>query len=224
MGILTMVKKAAVGATKIAGAAALGSLKGGPISGASAGLAAGLKMLPKSSAPSKAPAGLPPLNLQGGAPQYASSGSVVTTTTTTTTSGAPKNGRKRLEDLNTRDLQAMDAAGDRIPFAKLKTYYKAPSKGYVILRDSGGGVHCLRKSIARDYGWRPGHKPMLSVGETQAIKKAGRAIDKFYKGEKEAAKYMRFKQHVLGHRHRPAIGYDTVVRPSGEIVIPKKGR
>lgn len=63
----------------------------------------------------------------------------------------------------------------------LKTYYRAP-KGFVIVHDQNGDPYGLPKKVAQWAGlWKPGHKPPISVGDYQALKKADRTVRKFRK-------------------------------------------
>lgn len=69
------------------------------------------------------------------------------------------------------------------PFAiaerNLRTAYRSPIKGYVVVRDSVGDPLAVPKWIAKQYfGWKPSKKPPMSVGEWNAIKTADRACKK----------------------------------------------
>ena len=127
-------------------------------------------------------------------------------------------GKRSLSQLSLADLQAMDAAGEHIPASQLRTYHKSPVKGYVVMSE-GGAVFCLRKDVARRFGWKPGHKPPISVGAWHAIKKAGKAVDKFHHVEKEAAKLMHFKHHIQNHHAKALPGKGMT-----NIIIEKKGK
>lgn len=72
------------------------------------------------------------------------------------------------------------------PFAiaarNLRTAYRSPLKGYVVVRDSAGDPMAVPKWIAKAYfGWKPSRKPPISVGEWNAIKTADRAARKVKK-------------------------------------------
>lgn len=72
------------------------------------------------------------------------------------------------------------------PFAISKTnlrqYYRSPLKGYVIRRDSVGDPYAIPKSMARAYlGWKPSKKPIISVGDWQAVQRADRTVKKMRK-------------------------------------------
>lgn len=75
----------------------------------------------------------------------------------------------------------------------LMTYYKAP-RGYVVVRDADGKPFPLNKKIAQQMGyWKPAKKPLLSIRDTQSIKRAGRAIEKLKKASKTAKKIANWK-------------------------------
>lgn len=75
----------------------------------------------------------------------------------------------------------------------LMTYYKAP-RGYVVVRDADGKPFPLNKKIAQQMGyWKPAKKPLLSIRDTQSIKRAGRAIEKLKKANKSAKKIANWK-------------------------------
>lgn len=64
----------------------------------------------------------------------------------------------------------------------LRTAYRSPVKGYVVVRDVKGDPYALPKKMAVQYaGYRPGKKPPISVGEWNAIKTADRASKKIKK-------------------------------------------
>jgi len=64
----------------------------------------------------------------------------------------------------------------------LRTAYRSPMKGYVVVRDEKGDPYALPKKMARAYaGWRPSKKPPISVGEWEAVKRADRAAKKVRK-------------------------------------------
>jgi len=63
----------------------------------------------------------------------------------------------------------------------LKTYHRAP-KGFVIVYDSAGMPYGLPKKVAQWAGlWKPGHKPPISVGDYQSLKRADRTVRKMRK-------------------------------------------
>lgn len=71
------------------------------------------------------------------------------------------------------------------PFAiskgNLKAYYRGP-KGTVIVYDSVGDPYALDRRLAMRFKlWKPGHKPPISVGDWQAVKKADRTVKKMRK-------------------------------------------
>jgi len=58
---------------------------------------------------------------------------------------------------------------------------RAP-RGYVIIRDADGQPYPVLKKIAQQFGlWKAAHKPPISVGEFQALKKADRTVKKMRK-------------------------------------------
>lgn len=69
-----------------------------------------------------------------------------------------------------------------ISMTNLRTVYRSPLKGYVVVRDVKGDPYALPKPMARKYaGWRPSKKPPISVGEWEAVKRADRTIKKVKK-------------------------------------------
>jgi hypothetical protein len=71
------------------------------------------------------------------------------------------------------------------PFAiskgNLKAYYRGP-KGTVIVYDSVGDPYALDRKLAIRFKlWKPGHKPPISVGDWQAVKRADRTVKKMKK-------------------------------------------
>lgn len=65
-----------------------------------------------------------------------------------------------------------------ISMANLRTVYRSPIKGFVVIRDQKGDPFALPKKYARDFGWRPSKKPPISVGDWEAVKRADRTIRK----------------------------------------------
>lgn len=64
----------------------------------------------------------------------------------------------------------------------LKTSYRSPVKGYVVVRDVNGDPYALPKAMAKKYaGYRESKKPPVSVGEWEAIKRADRATKRVKK-------------------------------------------
>lgn len=71
------------------------------------------------------------------------------------------------------------------PFAiskgNLKQYYKGP-KGTVIVHDSVGDPYALDRRLAIRFKlWKPAHKPPISVGDWQSVKRADRTVKKMRK-------------------------------------------
>lgn len=65
--------------------------------------------------------------------------------------------------------------------ANLKTYYRAP-KGFVIVYDSAGDPYALPRKMAMWLKlWKPAHKPPISVGDWQAVKRADRTVKRMKK-------------------------------------------
>lgn len=64
----------------------------------------------------------------------------------------------------------------------LKTAYRSPVKGYVVVRDSQGDPYALPKKLARQYaGWKPARKPPISAGEWHNLQRAERTAKKMRK-------------------------------------------
>lgn len=75
----------------------------------------------------------------------------------------------------------------------LKSYHRAPA-GFVIRHDQNGDAFAVPKKIARDYfGWKPAKKPLLSIRDTNAIRRAGTVINKLKKFEKTVQKIANFR-------------------------------
>jgi len=90
-------------------------------------------------------------------------------------------------DPNVKGRPDIQAAA--ISKANLKVCYRSPSKGYVVVRDSNGDPMAIPKAMAKAYyGWKPAKKPLLSIRDTNAIRRAGVAIKKLQKAEKMAKK------------------------------------
>lgn len=80
-----------------------------------------------------------------------------------------------------------------IPMRGLRTYYRAP-KGFVVMRDQVGDPYGIPKKMAQAYlGWKPAKKPLLSVRDTSALRRAGVAIKKLQNAEKMAKKIANWK-------------------------------
>lgn len=61
--------------------------------------------------------------------------------------------------------------------ANLRTAYRSPVKGYVIVRDVNGDAYALPKFLAKKYaGYKESKKPPISVGDWEAVKRADRTI------------------------------------------------
>lgn len=72
--------------------------------------------------------------------------------------------------------------GWAISKTNLRTAYRSPLKGFVVVRDVNGDPYALPKKMARAYaGWKPSKKPPISVGEWEAVKRADRAAKKVRK-------------------------------------------
>lgn len=103
-----------------------------------------------------------------------------------------------------------------IPMRDLRVCYRAP-RGYVIRHDEKGDPYALPKSIARKFaGWKPAHKPPISVGDWHSLKRAGNVIDKFKDIEKEAKKIANF--HAPRQTKSKQI---TMVEKGGKFVAIK---
>lgn len=69
-----------------------------------------------------------------------------------------------------------------IPQYKLKTYHRAPLKGFVIRYDEKGDPYAIPKFLAVKYlGYKSAKKPPISVGDWEAVKKADRVTKKVKK-------------------------------------------
>jgi len=91
-----------------------------------------------------------------------------------------------------------------IPARELRTYHRAPIKGFVIRYDSAGDPYAIPKTLARKYlGWKPSKKPPISVGEWESIKRADRASKKVKKAMTPVA---RVDKNIRG----------------GKVVVPKR--
>lgn len=104
------------------------------------------------------------------------------------------------EDIGSID--AMQKAGLLIFARDLVKKFAAPHRGYVVVHpitSSGQRMTiALRKDVAKYYGlWHPGHKPPISVGQWQAVKKAHQA-------KKTLAKVNKMYNHLAPKAHRHA--------------------
>lgn len=64
----------------------------------------------------------------------------------------------------------------------LRTAYRSPVKGYVVLRDSAGDPYAIPKFLATKYlGYKSAKKPPISVGDWEAVKRADRTVKKVRK-------------------------------------------
>lgn len=106
------------------------------------------------------------------------------------------------------------------PFAiatrNLKQYYRAP-KGFVVMKDAAGDAYGIPREIAKKYlGWKPAKKPLLSIRDTNAIKRAGTAIKKLQNAEKMAKRIANWKSPARRH-DRP-----TVIQLPGPTKVGRK--
>jgi len=102
-----------------------------------------------------------------------------------------------------------------IPLRGLRTYYRAP-KGYVVVRDNVGDPMGIPKQYAKAYfGWKPAKKPLLSVRDTSALKRAGVAIKKLQNAEKMARKIANWKSPARREKV-------TVIQQPGPLKIGRK--
>jgi hypothetical protein len=102
-----------------------------------------------------------------------------------------------------------------IPMRGLRSYYRAP-KGYVVVRDNVGDPMGIPKFMAKQYfGWKPAKKPLLSIRDTSALKRAGTAIKKLQNAEKMARKIANWK--TPSRRERV-----TVIQQPGPLKIGRK--
>lgn len=75
----------------------------------------------------------------------------------------------------------------------LTVMYRAP-KGYVVLKDADGRPIPVNKIIAKQMGlWKPGKKPLLSIRDTNALRRASTAINKLKNATKKAKAIANFK-------------------------------
>lgn len=80
-----------------------------------------------------------------------------------------------------------------IPMRGLRQYYRAP-KGFVVMKDAVGDPYGIPKKLAQQYlGWKAAKKPLLSVRDTSALRRAGVAIKKLQNAEKMARKIANWK-------------------------------
>lgn len=98
----------------------------------------------------------------------------------------------------------------------LRTYYRAP-KGYVVMHDQIGDAYGIPKALAKTYlGWKPAKKPLLSIRDTSALKRAGVAIKKLQNAEKMAKKIANWKTPTR-RMDRP-----TVIQLPGPTKVGRK--
>lgn len=108
-------------------------------------------------------------------------------------------------------IKALEAFA--IPKSALKVCYRAP-KGFVVLHDQVGDAYGLPKVVAQKMGlWKAAKKPLLSVRDTNAIRRAGTAIKKLQHAEKMA-------KHIANW-HSPRRTKNIIVTGG---VVGKKGR
>jgi len=80
-----------------------------------------------------------------------------------------------------------------IPMRGLRSYFRAP-RGYVVVKDDVGDPMGIPKFLARQFKlWKPAKKPLLSIRDTSAIRRAGSAIKKLQNAEKMAKKIANWK-------------------------------
>jgi len=80
-----------------------------------------------------------------------------------------------------------------IPMRGLRGYYRAP-RGYVVVKDEVGDPMGIPKFLAKQFKlWKPAKKPLLSIRDTSAIRRAGSAIKKLQNAEKMAKKIANWK-------------------------------
>lgn len=106
------------------------------------------------------------------------------------------------------------------PFAistrNLKQFFRAP-KGFVIMRDAVGDAYGIPKKIAQQYlGWKPAKKPLLSIRDTSALRRAGTAIKKLQNAEKMARKIANW------HAPRRSAPRPTIIELPGPKAIGRK--
>ncbi len=67
--------------------------------------------------------------------------------------------------------------GFAISKTHLRTAFRSPIKGFVVVRDSVGDPYALPKTLARKYaGWKPSAKPPISAGAWAGLKRADRTV------------------------------------------------
>ncbi len=102
-----------------------------------------------------------------------------------------------------------------IPMRGLRSYYRAP-KGYVVVRDNAGDPMGIPKAMAKQYmGWKPAKKPLLSIRDTSALRRAGVAIKKLQNAEKMARKIANW--HTPRRAAKP-----TILQLPGKTVVGRK--
>lgn len=106
------------------------------------------------------------------------------------------------------------------PFAiaqrNLKQFFRAP-RGFVVMRDSAGDAYGIPKHLAKQWlGWKPAKKPLLSVRDTSALRRAGTAIKKLQNAEKMAKKIANW------HAPRKAAPRNIIIEQSGPKAIGRK--
>jgi len=102
-----------------------------------------------------------------------------------------------------------------IPMRGLRSYYRAP-KGYVVVKDNVGDPMGIPKAMAKTYfGWKPAKKPLLSIRDTSALKRAGVAIKKLQNAEKMARKIANWKTPARREKM-------TVIQQPGPFKIGRK--
>jgi len=172
-----------------------------------AGLAGGAYSAYSALSGGSQPAGLPapPMGVSGGLPAMPGGGGFA---------GAAGPGDRSIFRNDPNVVEALKAWA--IPLRGLRTYYRAP-KGYVVVRDNVGDPMGIPKQMAKQYfGWKPAKKPLLSVRDTNAIKRAGTAIKKLQNAEKMAKKIANWKS-PMRRQDRP-----TVIQLPGPTKVGRK--
>lgn len=106
--------------------------------------------------------------------------------------------------------------GQVISKGNLRQYYRAP-KGYVVMKDEKGDPMGVPRAVAKQYGWKPAKKPLLSIRDTNAIRHAGAVINKLKKFNKTVEKIANF------HSTRRRPGLRTIITEApGKLQIGRK--
>lgn len=81
----------------------------------------------------------------------------------------------------TQDFQQWHQMGFWLPLTQTPTQYNPPRNFVMVGWQTAGGMvrGCMRRELAMKLGlWRPAHKPPISVGVHQAMKKAVHGIER----------------------------------------------